>query len=53
MTFCGYDQESIQGKFESFNKIVEDFETLSDEEKSQQTISLEELINKLKDRDNN
>lgn len=53
MTFCGYDQESIQGKFESFNKIVEDFETLSDEQKNQQSTTLEDLINKLKDRDNN
>ena len=53
MTFCGYDQESIQGKFESFNKIVEDFETLSDEKKNQKSTTLEDLINKLKDRDNN
>jgi len=50
MTFCGYEQEEIQEQFDSINKIVDDYKSLTDKEKEEQTISLEELKKKLDDK---
>lgn len=43
MTFCGYEQEEIQEQFDSINKTIDEYKSLTDEEKKDQTISLEEL----------
>ena len=47
MTFCGYEQEEIQEQFDSINRTVEDYKKMTDEEKKEKTISLEELKKKL------
>lgn len=47
MTFCGYEQEEIQEQFDSINRTVEDYKRMTDEEKEEKTISLEELKKRL------
>jgi len=47
MTFCGYDQDEIQAQLASINIIAEDCQNLSEEEKDQQTISLEDFLKEL------
>ena len=47
MTFCGYEQDEIQEQFASIKKSVDDYKHLTEEEKKQQTISLEDLKKKL------
>ena len=47
MTFCGYEQEEIQEQFDSINRTVEDYKKMTDEEKEEKTISLEELKKRL------
>jgi hypothetical protein len=46
MTFCGYEQEEIQEQFDSIKKTVDDYKSLTDEEKKQQTISFDDLKKK-------
>ena len=46
MTFCGYEQDEIQEKFQSINKTVEEYKNLSSEEKKLKTYTLEELKDK-------
>lgn len=43
MTFVDYDEKSIQQQLKSINDSVEEYKKLSDEEKKQKTISLDEL----------
>lgn len=43
MTFCGYKQEEIQEQFDSIKKTVDDYKSLTDEEKKQKTISFDDL----------
>ena len=43
MTFVDYEEEAIQQKFKSISDTVEKYKKLTDEEKNQKTISLEEL----------
>jgi rubrerythrin len=43
MTFVDYEEEAIQQKFKSISDTVEEYKKLTDEEKNQKTISLEEL----------
>ena len=47
MTFCGYDQEEIQTQLASINSTAEEYQNLSDEEKNQVTISLEDFLKEL------
>jgi hypothetical protein len=47
MTFVAYEEESIQQQFKSISDTVEEYKKLTDEEKKQQTISLEELKKQL------
>jgi hypothetical protein len=47
MTFVDYEEESIQQQFKSISDRVEEYKKLTDEEKIQQTISLEELKKQL------
>lgn len=47
MTFIDYDEEAIQEQFKSLNDRVEENKKLTDEEKEQKTISLNELKRRL------
>lgn len=49
MTFCGYEQEEIQEQFASIKKTVDDYKNLTDEEKKQRKISLDDLKKKFED----
>lgn len=49
MTFCGFEEEEIQEQFKEIEKSAEDFKNLTEEERAEQTISLEELMKKLDD----
>ena len=44
MTFCGYEQEEIQEQFDSIQKTVDEYRGLTEEEKKQKTISLDDII---------
>jgi hypothetical protein len=46
MTFIDYEEDEIQGQFNSINDRIEEFKKLTDEEKEQKTISLDELISR-------
>lgn len=46
MTFCGYEQEEIQEQFDSIQKTADEYESLTDEEKEQKTISLDDIMKK-------
>lgn len=48
MTFVGYEEEEIQEKFETIKGQTEEFKKLSDEERKENTISLDDLIKQLK-----
>ncbi len=50
MTFIDYDEEAIQEQFESLNDRVEEYKQLTEEEKQQKTISLDELIKRLEEK---
>jgi hypothetical protein len=50
MTFVGYDEDEIQQELKSITDSKEAYEKLTDEEKKQQTVSLEELKRKLDDK---
>jgi hypothetical protein len=47
MTFIDYYEESIQEQFKSLNDTAEEYRKLTDEEKKQKTISLDELKKRL------
>lgn len=47
MTFFGYEETEIQEQFQSIQNTVDEYRSLSDEEKGKRTISLEELMKKL------
>jgi hypothetical protein len=47
MTFISFDEEEIQEQLKSLNDSVEEFNKLTDEEKKQNTISLEEFKRRL------
>lgn len=46
MTFCGFDEEEIQEQFEDIKKTNDELKSLSKEEIMKQTISLEDLMKK-------
>jgi hypothetical protein len=47
MTFIDYDEEAIQEQLKSLNDRVEEYKQLTDEEREQKTISLDELKRRL------
>jgi hypothetical protein len=47
MTFIDYDEEAIQEQLKSLNDLAKEYKQLTDEEKEQKTISLDELIKRL------
>ena len=46
MTFIDYEEDEIQEQFNSINDRIEEFKKLTDEEKEQKTVSLDELISR-------
>jgi hypothetical protein len=50
MTFIGYDEEEIQEERKSLDKTIDEYKNLTEEEKKQRTISLEDLIRQLEDK---
>lgn len=51
MTFISFDEDEIQEQLKSLNDSVEEFNKLTDEEKKQNTISLDELKRRLDEED--
>lgn len=49
MTFVGFEEEVIQEGMESIQSSMEEFKNMSDEEKEENTISLEDLFKDLDD----
>ena len=47
MTFIGYGEEEIQVERKSLDKTIEEYKNLTEEEKKQKTISLDELKRRL------
>jgi hypothetical protein len=47
MTFIDYDEEAIQEQLKSLNDRIEEYKQLTDEEKEQKTVSLDELKRRL------
>lgn len=48
MTFIGFEEEDIQEELQRIDQISEDYKNMTDEEKKANTTSLEELLKKLK-----
>lgn len=49
MTFIDFDEEEIENEKNKLNTIIENFQSLSAEEKLEKTISIEEVLKNLKD----
>lgn len=49
MTFIGFDENEIREQRESLDNTIEEYKNLTEEEKKQRTISLDELKNRLKE----
>ena len=47
MTFMGYDEKEIQEEWSSINNEVQDFKSLSEDDKKGNTISFEELLKRI------
>ena len=52
MTFCGYTEEEIKEQFDTFNDRVEEYKNWSEEEKKENTITLDELIKRIDEKGN-
>lgn len=50
MTFAGYDEDEIQEQFNTIKNEVEEYKNLTEEEKKEQTISLDEMMKQLKEK---
>ncbi|RLD44046.1 MAG: hypothetical protein DRI89_03750 [Bacteroidetes bacterium] len=44
MTFMGFDEEEIQAEMDKLNSISDEYKNMSDEEKKENTISLDDLF---------
>ena|GEM_PF-2724523 len=53
MTFIGYDKDEIKEQRESFEKTIEEYNNLTEEEKKQKTTSLDELKRRLNEKGSN
>jgi hypothetical protein len=49
MTFIGYDEPEIQAQRQALENSMEDFKKMTDEEKEQRTISLDDFLKNLED----
>ncbi len=52
MTFVGFAEEDIQEDLNSLKKTVEDYKMMTEEEKQNNTTSLDELLDELNEEDN-
>lgn len=50
MTFVGYEEEEIQEQYDTIKKEIEEYKNLTEEEKREQTTSLDELMKQLKEK---
>jgi hypothetical protein len=46
MTYAGFTEEEIQNEFSTFTSTVEEYKSMTEEEKKKNTISLDELMKK-------
>lgn len=53
MTFVGFEQEEIQAEFNKLKSIVDEYKTLTPDEKAKRTISLDELKKRIGDKNLN
>jgi hypothetical protein len=53
MTFVGFDEEVIQEEMKTMESSLEEYKNMSDEEKSANTISLEDLLKGIDDEEEN
>jgi hypothetical protein len=53
MTFMGYEENDIKEQLDEITKQIEDYKDFSEEEKKLKTISLEEIKNRLDEKDGN
>jgi len=44
MTFIGFDEEEIQSELDKLNNVADEFRNMSEEEKKENTISLDDLF---------
>ncbi|TVZ28573.1 hypothetical protein JM83_3707 [Gillisia sp. Hel_I_86] len=51
MTFVGFEEKGIQKELNDLEKTVEDYETMTEEEKQKNRISLEDLLDELNEGD--
>ncbi|WP_300436523.1 DUF6557 family protein [Christiangramia sp.] len=51
MTFAGFEEVDIQQQLDSINKTVEEYKVMSEEEKQENITSIDELLLKLKEDD--
>jgi hypothetical protein len=49
MTFAGFEQDDIQAQMDHFNRIKDEYENLTPEEKAKRTYTLEELMERFND----
>ena len=50
MTFIDYDEDDIQGQFKTLNDRAQEYKKLTEDEKKQQTISINELKKRLNEK---
>jgi hypothetical protein len=50
MTYAGFDEEEIQNEFSKLQSIVDEYKTMTAEEKAKHTIGLDELRKKISDK---
>jgi hypothetical protein len=50
MTYCGYQEEEIQEKLSTLNDRVDKIKNMTDEEFEKNTVSIDELMESLKDK---
>jgi len=52
MTFCGYAEEEIKEQFDTINYSIEEYKNMTEEEKKENTITLDELMKRINEKGN-
>ena len=52
MTFCGYTEEEIKEHFDTINDSIEEYKNMTEEEKKEKTITLDELMKRIDEKGN-
>ena len=52
MTFCGYTEEEIKEQFNTINDSIEEYKNMTEEEKKENTITLDELMKRINEKGN-